>query len=305
MQNSLQQQSKTDFEEAYFRGFVRSIEKWLYQNDTRLLAFNDILRHLSIKGQYDAGFQEIEIDKIIGSVNRYADFDDAFLPRQKHTRSRWEKIDRAYLRDEILPPIDVYQIGEFYFVIDGNHRVSVAKKRGQIWIDAHVIKIDIPYEIDRSFDFNQLILKEEQARFYEKTSLRNLYPEADIEMSIPGLFDRLQEHIDAHRYYTSEYLQHEISYEKAVSSWYEYIYMPLVRIIRDRNILQQFPDRTEADLYFWIIEHLAYLKSEYQQDISFEEASRDFVIRFHPGLFKKIWNKIKRVWGAKNKKNIL
>ncbi|NMB61077.1 MAG: ParB N-terminal domain-containing protein [Chloroflexi bacterium] len=297
---SLQDQSKTDFDDAYFRGFIRSIEKWLGQNNKRLIAFNDILSHLSIRGQYDAGIQVIEMDKIIGSVNRYADFDDAFLPRQKHTRSRWEKIDRAYLRDEILPPVDVYQIGDFYFVIDGNHRVSVAKRRGQRWIDAHVVKIDVPYEIDRSFDFNKLILKKEQVQFYETTNLKKLYPDADIEMSIPGLFDRLREHIDAHRFYTSEYLQHEISYEKAVSSWYENIYIPLVKIIRERKILGQFPDRTEADLYFWIIEHLAYLKAEQHQDISFEEATHDFVVKFHPTFFKMVWFKIKKAFSKKD-----
>lgn len=297
---SLRNQSKTDFDEAYFRGFIRSIEKWLGQNNTRLIAFNDILSHLSIRGQYDAGIQEIEMDKIIGSVNRYADFDDAFLPRQKHTRSRWEKIDRAYLRDEILPPVDVYQIGDFYFVIDGNHRVSVAKRRGQRWIDAHVVKIDVPYEIDRSFNFNKLILKKEQSQFYETTNLKNLYPDANIEMSIPGLFDRLREHIDAHRFYTSEYLQHEISYEKAVSSWYENIYLPLVKIIRERKILEQFPDRTEADLYFWIIEHLAYLKAEQHQDISFEEATQDFVVKFHPNFFKTVWLKIKKTFSKQD-----
>ena len=296
---SFHQQSRNDFEDAYFKGFVRSVENWLGQNDTRLVAFNDILSHLSIRRQYDAGLQEIDIDNIVGSVNRYADFDDAFLPRQKHTRSRWEKIDRAYLRDEILPPVDVYQIGEFYFVIDGNHRVSVAKKRGQKWIDAHVVKIDVPYEIDRNFDFNELILKEEQNRFYENTGIKKLHPDVGIQLSIPGLFDRLQEHIDAHRFYTSEYLQHEISYEKAVSSWYEYIYLPLVKIIRERKILDIFPERTEADLYFWIIEHLAYLKAESNQDVSFEEATQDFLTKFHPSFVKTLWVKIKKIFSSK------
>ena len=298
---SLHQQSRNDFEDAYFKGFVRSIEKWLGQNHTRLISFNDILTHLSIHRQYDAGLQEIDIDKIIGSVNRYADFDDAFLPRQKHTRSRWEKIDRAYLRDEILPPVEVYQIGEFYFVMDGNHRVSVAKKRGQKWIDAHVVKIEVPYEIDRNFDFKQLILKKEQNSFYEKTGIKEMYPDAEIQLSIPGLFDRLQEHIDAHRFYTSEFLQHEINYEKAVTSWYEYVYLPLVKIIRERNILNIFPERTEADLYFWIIEHLAYLKAESNQDISFEEATQDFLIKFHPGFFKTLRLQIKKIFNRKKK----
>ncbi len=297
--NSLKQQSRMDFDDAYFRGFLRSIENWLQLDKTRLLAFNEILKHISIQGQYDAGIQEIEINAIIGSVNRYADFDSAFLPRQKFTRSRWEKIDRAYLRDEILPPVDVYQIGDFYFVMDGNHRVSVARKRGQKWIDAHVVKIEVPYEIDRSFDFNHLILKEEKNRFYEKTNIKKMYPDANIEMSIPGLFDRLQEHIDAHRFYTSEFLQHEISYEKAVCSWYENIYLPLVKIICEQKILDQFPERTEADLYFWIIEHLAFLKAEYHKDFSYEEAAGDFLSKFHPGFLKLFLAKIKKAFKKK------
>ncbi|HOJ00843.1 MAG TPA: hypothetical protein PLL88_04435 [Anaerolineaceae bacterium] len=298
--DSFKHQSKADFDEAYLHGFIRSIENWLRFEKTQLLAFNEILKRISVQSQYDAGVQEIEIDAIVGSVNRYADFDNAFLPRQKHTRSRWEKIDRAYLREEILPPVDVYQVGNFYFVIDGNHRVSVAKQRGQKWIDAHVVKIETPYEVDRSFDFNQLILKEEQNQFYEKTNIKKSYPDANIEMSIAGLFERLQEHIDAHRYFTGEFLQREISYEEAVSSWYENIYLPLVKIIRQQKILDQFPDRTEADLYFWIIEHLAFLKAEYHKDFSFEEAAGDFLMKFHPGFIKltvakaKHWFKKKR-----------
>jgi len=294
------QQSKVDFDNAYFHGFLRTIESWFQHDKNKLLAFDEILKHLSIKRQYDAGFQEIEIDAIIGSVNRYTDFDKAFLPRQKFTRSRWERIDRAYLRDEILPPVDVYQIGDYYFVMDGNHRVSVAKRRGQKWIDAHVVKIEVPYQIDRSFDFNQLILKEEQNNFYEKTKFKQLFPNADIEMSIPGLFDRLQEHIDAHRYYTSEYLQREITYEEAVRSWYENIYQPLVKIIRHQKILDSFPDRTEADLYFWIIEHLAFLKAEQHKDLSFEEAAKDFLSKFQPGYLKLMLVKIKK-WFKKKK----
>ncbi len=288
------QQSKVDFDDAYFHGFLRTIESWFQHDKNKLLAFDEILKHLSIKRQYDAGFQEIEIDAIIGSVNRYTDFDNAFLPRQKFTRSRWERIDRAYLRDEILPPVDVYQIGDYYFVMDGNHRVSVAKRRGQKWIDAHVVKIEVPYQIDRSFDFNQLILKEEQNNFYEKTNFKQLFPNADIEMSIPGLFDRLQEHIDAHRYYTSEYLQREITYEEAVKSWYENIYQPLIKIIRRQKILDSFPDRTEADLYFWIIEHLAFLKAEQHKDLSFEEAAKDFLAKFQPGSLKLTLVRIKK-----------
>jgi len=290
----------SDFHRARNRGQLKALFSRLTGASDRLLSYDDVRQMLRLQGGIERGVQDIPLDAIVGSVGRYSDFTRDFLPLHEATQERWVRVKAAASGLAGLPPIEVYKIGNAYFVKDGNHRVSVAKRRGQRWIDAHVVKIDVPYEIDRSFDFNKLILKKEQVQFYETTNLKKLYPDADIEMSIPGLFDRLREHIDAHRFYTSEYLQHEISYEKAVSSWYENIYIPLVKIIRERKILGQFPDRTEADLYFWIIEHLAYLKAEQHQDISFEEATHDFVVKFHPTFFKMVWFKIKKAFSKKD-----
>ncbi|HEY60347.1 MAG TPA: hypothetical protein G4N92_06650 [Anaerolineae bacterium] len=132
-------------------------------------------------GQYDAGLKEIPIEKVIGSVNRYYDFDDAFLPRQTHTRGRWENIDKAFLCDVTLPPVKVYEIGSFYFVKDGNHHVAVAKEKGQKFIDTNMIIIEVPYKIDEDFNINSLILKKELAKFYEQTNLANLHPSVHIK----------------------------------------------------------------------------------------------------------------------------
>jgi hypothetical protein len=51
---------------------------------------------------------------------------------------RWKRIDRAYHRGEELPPVSLYKVGGFYFVLDGHHRVSVASYHGVEWIDAEV-----------------------------------------------------------------------------------------------------------------------------------------------------------------------
>ena len=72
----------------------------------------------------------IPIASIIGSVGRYRDFDRAFLPLDGADRERWKRLDVAFNELRDLPPIDVYKIGEVYFVRDGNHRVSVAKANG-------------------------------------------------------------------------------------------------------------------------------------------------------------------------------
>ena len=282
-----------DFEQAYKKGFMRAILKRLTQKRSGLVSFDELRTKLDIQNQRDIGMQEILIEKIIGSLNRYQDFDDTFLPRQTHTRNRWENIDRVYLQGEYLPPVEVYKIGEFYFVIDGNHRVSVARERGQKYIDAHVIELEIPFLLQGEFNWYEILLNQDRADFYKQTDLKKLRPEADINLSLVGQYTKLLDHIEVHRYYTSEYLKREISYPEAVCSWYDHIYLPMVETIRKHNILKEFPKRSEADLYLWIIEHLAYLKNAYQRDISFEEAAEHFRKNSFSIQLNRILNKLK------------
>jgi len=294
-----------DFEQAYSKGFMRAILNKVMQKRTGLVSFDELRSKLDIRNQRDIGMQEIPIEKIIGSLNRYQDFDDTFLPRQSHTRNRWENIDRVYLQGEYLPPVEVYKIGEFYFVIDGNHRVSVAREKGQKFIDAHVIELEIPFLLQGEFNWYEILLNQDRADFYKKTGLQELRPGAEICLSLVGQYTKLLDHIEVHRYYTSEYIKREITYPEAVCSWYDYIYAPMVEVIRSHDILKEFPKRTEADLYLWIIEHLAYLKNAYQRDISFEEAAEHFrrnafVIKVN-SLFNRLKTGIHRIFKQREK----
>jgi len=262
-------------------------------------------RNLDIQNQRDMGMQEIEIEKIIGSLNRYQDFDDSFLPRQTFTRRRWENIDRVFLQGEYLPPVEVYKLGAFYFVIDGNHRVSVARERGQVFIDAHVIELQIPFPLEGKFDWYEVLLKQERATFEQQTRIRELRPQADIRLSLVGQYEKLLDHIAVHNYYNSQRLKQEIPYAQAVCNWYDNIYAPMAAIIRKRKILEHFPKRTEADLYLWIIEHLAYLQASYKREISFEEAARHFTDHFLVlrlvGWWRALRNRIRKLLNPQGK----
>jgi hypothetical protein len=87
------------------------------------------------------GMRTVEVEKVMGSVGRYQDFDGTFLPLKKSMGERWGRIDRAYHRGDELPAVSLYKIGEAYFVRDGNHRVSVARYHGVVEIDAEVVEI--------------------------------------------------------------------------------------------------------------------------------------------------------------------
>jgi hypothetical protein len=100
---------------------------------------------------------------------------------------------------------------------------------------------------------DEMILNQERANFFRKTNLLELRPQADISTRMPGVFDRLLEHIQAHQWYLGEQRHAAVPFEEAVVSWYDHVYMPLVEIIREQGVLKVFPLRTETDLYMWII----------------------------------------------------
>lgn len=80
----------------------------------------------------------VPVEKIRGSINRGNDFDADFHPLQEYTKDRWVNIALAYSSDQALPPVDLVEVGDVYFVNDGHHRISVAKMLGQREIEAEV-----------------------------------------------------------------------------------------------------------------------------------------------------------------------
>lgn len=282
--------ANSDYEVALRRGFWRSVMSWFGQKNNKLLPFDEVRRILPIHGQYYAGLQVVPIEKIVGSVARYNDFDRAFIPTQRHTKSRWVSIDMANLQDVILPPVELYKIGEMYFVKDGNHRVSVAREKGQAFIDAVVIEIVTSLPITNMDNIFELILQQERKDFYEKTNIDAIRPNSGIELTLPGQYEKLLEHISVHRWFMGERKQDDVSYEEAVAGWFDEVYLPLAGVIQEQNILKDFPKRTVADLYLWIIEHLWYLRENYRNEVSLEQAAVNFKRLFSKRKFKRFAN---------------
>lgn len=280
--------AQEDFEQALRKGFWRSVLGWFNKAPNQLLAFDEVRKYLPVRGQFDLGVRQIPIEKIVGSVGRYNDFDRAFLPRHRLTRNRWISIDMAKLKDVELPPIEVYKAAEVYFVKDGNHRVSVAKEKGQKFIDAYITEVVTDIAIDKNTDIDDLIRLQEKVEFNRVTRLSELRPDASIELSLPGQYPRLLEHINVHRWYMGEKRQAEVAFEEAVAAWYDEVYLPLVKVIHEQGICKEFLGRTAADLYIWIIEHLYYLREEFRQEINLEQAARSFKEGYSPNPLRKM-----------------
>ena len=248
-----------DFKRAKNRAFWRKVASWITGRSNELLPFEEVRRRLPFEGQRYIGLRTVPLEKIVGSVGRYRDFDRAFLPRSESMRRRWENIDKALQAGVGLPPVDLYKIGDVYFVKDGNHRVSVARTQDWPTIDAYVTEVDVPVEITPETEIDEVLRKQEYAAFLHQTEFHRVRPDVEVELTEPGQYQKLLEHIAVHRWYLGEARGEEVLYREAVASWVDNVYLPLVEIFREQGVLAEFPDRTAADLYLWVSEHRAEL----------------------------------------------
>jgi len=173
-------QVHADFDHARRKASWRNVINRLTGRRSELLRFEEVRRQLRAQGRHDAGARPVLLDAIVGSVGRYRDFDTAFLPLQTQTKRRWLSIDRAHYDDLILPPVELYQLGEVYFVKDGNHRVSVARERGQVYVDAVVIELHAPVPIGSLAELEDWIGQQDAVEFLSKTQLLVLRPAAQV-----------------------------------------------------------------------------------------------------------------------------
>ncbi len=271
-----------DFHRARRKAALQAIMARLTGKSADLLSYEDVRQKLKARGAASWGLRDIPLDAIVGSVGRYADFTRSFLPRQDSDAERWARVKVAVTDWGGLPPIKVYQIGEAYFVLDGNHRVSVARQVGATHIQAYVTEVRTKVPLSPDAQPDDLILKAEYADFLERTHLNELRPQADLSVTAPGQYQVLEEHIEVHRYFMGLEQEREIPYQEAVGHWYDEVYWPVVQVIRERGILRDFPGRTETDLYLWVSEHHAELEQELGWEIRPEEAAADLAARFSP-----------------------
>jgi nucleotide-binding universal stress UspA family protein len=269
-----------DFQRARSQAALQELLARLTGKPTELLSYEEVRQMIRASGVVSRSLQEIPLGAIVGSVGRYNDFTRTFLPRQDSDQERWSRVMVAVLDAAGVPPIEVYQIGDAYFVHDGHHRISVARKLGNTHIQAYVTEIrsKVPLSPDTSPD--ELILKAEYVDFLESTQLDKLRPEADLSVTLPGQYQKLLEHIEVHRHYLGLEQERHIPYEEAVAHWYDNVYWPVVQLIRDQGILHSFPERTETDLYLWIAKHRADLEEGLGWEIPYSTAAIDLTDQF-------------------------
>ena len=289
--------AQMDFEMARRRAFWNGLGSLLSGRSNQLLSWRDVSDALGVRGSVYRGLQAVPLEKIVGSVERYRDFDRAFMPKRDDIGPRWRAIADAHYRSVRLPPVTLYRVGDAYFIVDGHHRISVARGQGRGFVDAQVTEAHARVPVTADMDAADLEIRGEYTRFLERTRLDVLRPQQNVQFTVGGAYERLLDHIAVHRHAMTLEQGRPVPEDEAVCDWYDRAYVPLVRLIREKDILAGFPGRTGADLYLWLMDHQDDLRERCGPGVETERATEHFVEHYAAQPFKRMVH-IVREWIA-------
>jgi hypothetical protein len=235
----------------------------------QLIPFDEVSRRLALSRRSYLGLQEIPIDRIVGSVDRSADFRRDFRPQRRLSRSRLAGL-RAAFPDGVMPAINVFEVGGAYFVEDGHHRVALARERGADYIDAEVTRLETSYEMGPEMDVSQLIHTEQQRKLLDQFGLSRARPDAVIEFTFVDGYTQLEEIIKAHGYDLARRGGGLPTPEQVGADWYDTVYRPGLDAVRRAGLPELYAswNPTDADLFLWVY--------KLRRDLRGQDATVDF-----------------------------
>ncbi len=129
------------FRDAVFHARLRGLWAKLSRDCYCLRDLHQALESGCVESRGYAGLQTVSIEQIKGTESKADEFDAGFNPIQERSRSRWMGVALQRLRGHDLPPVELIQVGDIYYVRDGHHRISVSRALGQSFIEAEVTAV--------------------------------------------------------------------------------------------------------------------------------------------------------------------
>jgi hypothetical protein len=270
----IQAQSREHWNQARRRAFWQRLSNslGLTREPIGLLSFEEVQRKLRLTQSAYRGLQVVPLKQIVGSVGRYNDFTRTFLPLVESDSARWRRVAELQMESG-LPPIELYKVGDAYFVKDGNHRVSVARQFEMETIEAYVWEYETRVGgLNVEGGVDDLIVKAEYRAFLDRTRLDISRPDQNIVFTEPGMYPALELEIELYRENLRLIDGESRGYQDAATTWYDMVYSLGIDVIRESGALESFPGRTEADLYLWVARHRKELSERYGTSVSLRDA---------------------------------
>jgi hypothetical protein len=227
-----------------------------------LLPLAEATRRLRPFQRRYVGLRAIPVSQVVGTEGRARDFDRDFLPRRADVGHRWRQVEQAF-PDGGFPPIVVYQLGDAYFVIDGHHRVAIARQRGMEMIDAEVTELRARWHLPADADVVELIHAEQERIFMEESGLSEARPATRIRFSRPVGYLELLENVQVHGYRLMQEEGTVLSRAQIAADWYDQVYLPTVDAVRVADFDGFCVGATYPDRFLWVHERRRELAPEF------------------------------------------
>ncbi len=109
-------------------------------------SLDGVLQNATIVSEIDIGIHDIPLKKIVGTMShsRALMFAEGFLPLAKPNTefyAKWITLFHAHMEEGIRDPLRVHEYLNWFYVIEGNKRVSVLKYLNAYSARAHVIRL--------------------------------------------------------------------------------------------------------------------------------------------------------------------
>jgi hypothetical protein len=240
----------TTFDGALRRRAIRRLGR-RNGHEPELLLLDEAERRLRPFERRYRGISPIPVAQVVGTDSRRADFDRDFLPRRSEIGGRWRTVEEAFPEGD-FPPIVAYQLGDAYFVIDGHHRVAIARQRGMDMIDAEVTELVARWHLHADADVVELIHAEQQRIFMVESGLDEARPTVCINFSRPAGYIELLENVQIHGYHLMRAAGRVLEPAVIAADWYERIYVPAQEWIGREGLGERDPHATDGDLFLWL-----------------------------------------------------
>jgi hypothetical protein len=219
----------------------------------RLLRLEHAVERLRPSGRRYLGVLPIEVARIVGTEGRGDDFDAGFSPLKPHLCTRVRQLARAF-PDGSFGPISVEKLGDAYFVVDGHHRVALARRRGMTTIDAAVTELTARWHLSASADHDELRHAEQERLFMAESGLGEVRPEARIRFSEAVGYRQLLETLQVHGYELMLGAGRPLARAEVAGRWYSDVYLPTVGLVAGKSLAGQCRHATDSDRFLWLWE---------------------------------------------------
>ena len=216
-----------------------------------LLELDEVERRLRPFARHYVGIRPIPLDHVVGTEGRAAAFTRDFSPRHSFSRDRLRSLADAF-PDGGFPPIVAVKLGETYFVIDGHHRVSLARRQGGESIDAAITEFVARVPLPPGADMVEVVLRELERVFLEDSGLADARPGTRLSASRPAVYLELLENIQVHGYHLMRKRERVLDAPEIAADWYDSIYAPVIGAVERNRLGRDYRDVPDADLFLML-----------------------------------------------------